>query len=100
MRVMQPVRPPKKCAAAVIERGFHPELRAGLGVVGGEQKRPGKPEPAPMTAQQYLLSQAEHCRRSASDQADPFVAEALRQLAEEFERKAENELPRPPARPM
>jgi len=53
-----------------------------------------------MTAQQYLLSQAEHCRRSASDQADPFVAEALRQLAEEFERKAENELPRPPARPM
>jgi len=44
-----------------------------------------------MTAQQYLLSQAEHCRRSASDQADPFVAEALRKLAEDFERKAESE---------
>jgi len=43
-----------------------------------------------MTAQQYLLSQAEHCRRSASDQADPFVAEALRKLAEDFERKAES----------
>lgn len=53
-----------------------------------------------MTAQQYLLSQAEHCRRSASDQADPFVAEALRQLAEEFERKAENVPARPPMRPM
>jgi len=53
-----------------------------------------------MTAQQYLLSQAEHCRRSATDQADPFVAEALRQLAEEFERKAEHELPRPSMRPM
>lgn len=49
-----------------------------------------------MTAQQYLLSQAEHCRRSASDQADPFVAEALRRLAEEFERKADDE----PARPQ
>lgn len=50
-----------------------------------------------MTAQQYLLSQAEHCRRSASDQADPFVAEALRRLAEEFERKADGE-PLPPQR--
>lgn len=49
-----------------------------------------------MTAQQYLLSQAEHCRRSAADQADPFVAEALRKLAEEFERKAETTpTPRP-----
>lgn len=41
-----------------------------------------------MTAQQYLLSQAEHCRRSAEDAADAFVAEQLRRLAEDFERKA------------
>jgi hypothetical protein len=44
-----------------------------------------------MTAQQYLLSQAEHCRRSADDNADPFVADELRRLAEEFERKARRE---------
>ena len=41
-----------------------------------------------MTAQQYLLSQAEHCRRSAEDNADPFLADELRRLADEFERKA------------
>lgn len=41
-----------------------------------------------MTAQRYLLSQAEHCRRAADEQADPFVADELRRLAEEFERKA------------
>jgi hypothetical protein len=41
-----------------------------------------------MTAQQYLLNQAEHCRRSAEDNADPFLAEELRRLADEFERKA------------
>lgn len=41
-----------------------------------------------MTAQRYLLSQAEHCRRSADAHADPFVADALRRLADEFERKA------------
>lgn len=41
-----------------------------------------------MTAQQYLLSQAEHCRRTASDAADPFVAEELSRLAAEFERRA------------
>jgi hypothetical protein len=52
-----------------------------------------------MTAQQYLLSQAEHCRRSATDQADPFVAEALRRLAEDFERKAEIQPVRPSQRP-
>jgi hypothetical protein len=28
-----------------------------------------------MTAQQYLLSQAEHCRRTAPETADPFVAD-------------------------
>jgi hypothetical protein len=41
-----------------------------------------------MTAQQYLLSQAEHCRRTAADTGDAFVAEELRRLAAEFERRA------------
>ena len=41
-----------------------------------------------MTAQQYLLNQAEHCRRTAEDSSDPFVAEELKRLAEEFEEKA------------
>jgi hypothetical protein len=41
-----------------------------------------------MTAQQYLLSQAEHCRRTAADTSDPFVAEELKRLAAEFERRA------------
>lgn len=41
-----------------------------------------------MTAQQYLLSQAEHCRRAAADNGDPFVAQELKRLAEEFERRA------------
>jgi hypothetical protein len=41
-----------------------------------------------MTAQQYLLSQAEHCRRAAVDANDPFVAEELKRLAIDFERRA------------
>ncbi|HKO70681.1 MAG TPA: hypothetical protein VJV58_07090 [Bradyrhizobium sp.] len=41
-----------------------------------------------MTAQQYLLSQAEHCRRTAAETSDPFVAEELKRLAAEFERRA------------
>ena len=41
-----------------------------------------------MTAQQYLLSQAEHCRRTAADTGDPFVVEELMRLAAEFERRA------------
>jgi len=41
-----------------------------------------------MTATQYLQSQAEHCRRAAADAADPFVAEELRRLAADFERRA------------
>jgi hypothetical protein len=41
-----------------------------------------------MTAQQYLLSQAEHCRRTAAETADPFVADELKRLAAEFERRA------------
>ena len=40
------------------------------------------------TAQQYLLSQAEHCRRAASDCTDPEIAEELRQLAAQFDREA------------
>ena len=43
-----------------------------------------------MTAQQYLLSQAEHCRRTADDSSDPFIAEQLRRLAEMFQRKAQS----------
>lgn len=49
-----------------------------------------------MTAQQYLLSQAEHCRRSAEDATDAFIAEQLRKLAAEFERRA-REAERPDA---
>lgn len=41
-----------------------------------------------MTAQQYLLSQAEHCRRAAGDATDPYTAEELLRLAETFERQA------------
>lgn len=41
-----------------------------------------------MTAQQYLLNQAEHCRRAADDTADPLVAEELRRMAADFERRA------------
>ncbi|MDP2410520.1 MAG: hypothetical protein Q8M26_09570 [Pseudolabrys sp.] len=41
-----------------------------------------------MTAQQYLLDQAQHCRRAARDSADRFVAEELRALALRFEAMA------------
>lgn len=43
-----------------------------------------------MTAQQYLLSQAEHCRRTAAEANDAFVAEELKRLAAEFERRAQD----------
>ena len=42
-----------------------------------------------MTAQQYLLSQAEHFRRVAADTNDTFVAEELKRLAAEFECRAQ-----------
>lgn len=42
-----------------------------------------------MTAEQYLLHQAEHCRRRAEDVGDPFVRAELRQLAEQFESRAQ-----------
>ena len=42
-----------------------------------------------MTAQQYLLSQAEHCRRVAQGASDPFVADELRRLATDFEQRAQ-----------
>ena len=44
-----------------------------------------------MTAQQYLQSQAEHCRRAAADTADLFVAAELGRLAAEFEARARAE---------
>ena len=54
--------------------------------------RPANKEVAPrgrhVTAQQYLQSQAEHCRRIADDTADIFVAEELRRLAADFDRRA------------
>ncbi len=41
-----------------------------------------------MTSQQFLLSQAEHCRRAAGETADPFIVEELLRLADTFEREA------------
>ncbi len=41
-----------------------------------------------MTSQQYLLSQAEHCRRAATATVDRFVAEELCTLARRFETMA------------
>jgi hypothetical protein len=41
-----------------------------------------------MTAQQYLLTQAEFCRRAANESADPLHAEELIRLAKEFEANA------------
>ncbi len=41
-----------------------------------------------MTSREYLLSQAEYCRRTADDSADRFVAAELNRLAKEFEEKA------------
>jgi hypothetical protein len=52
------------------------------------EQEPRETDETNMTAQQYLLSQAEHCRRTAEDSSDPFVAEELRRLAAEFERRA------------
>jgi hypothetical protein len=48
-----------------------------------------RPREIIMTAQQYLLSQAKHCRRTAAETGDPFVAEELKRLAAEFERRAD-----------
>lgn len=42
-----------------------------------------------MTAQQYLLSQAEYCRRTAARIADRYLAEELSRLAKQFEANAE-----------
>lgn len=47
-----------------------------------------------MTSQQYLLNQAEHCRRTAATSSDPFVAEELLLMAREFEEKARPVSPR------
>lgn len=62
-----------------------------------------------MTARQYLLSQAEHCRRVAAGTSDPFIVEELQRLASDFERRARAgghfrpqapEAPSPGARPV
>jgi hypothetical protein len=45
-----------------------------------------------MTSREYLLSQAEHCRRTADESADGFVAQELKRLAKEFEEKAQHAL--------
>jgi len=41
-----------------------------------------------MTAQQYLLSQADFCRRAAVGSADVILSEELYRLAEQFELSA------------
>ena len=43
----------------------------------------------PTTTKQDLRHQAETCRRLAEREPDPKIAEKLKQLAEEFESKAE-----------
>jgi hypothetical protein len=43
-----------------------------------------------MTARQILLSESSYCRERAAGCADPYIAEELRRLAEQFERTAEN----------
>ncbi len=45
-----------------------------------------------MTSRDYLLSQAEYCRRAAADTADRFVAQELKSLAHEFEAMARGAL--------
>jgi hypothetical protein len=45
-----------------------------------------------MTSREYLLSQAEYCRRAAADSADRFVAQELKRLAQEFEAMARGAL--------
>jgi hypothetical protein len=49
-----------------------------------------------MNAQQYLQNQAEHCRRAAAETADPFVADELRRLAADFDRRARETQPQGP----
>jgi len=41
-----------------------------------------------LTAQQYLQSQAEHCRRTADDSADLRAADELRRLAADLDRRS------------
>jgi hypothetical protein len=45
-----------------------------------------------MTSREYLLSQAEYCRRAAADTADRFVAQELKRLAQVFEGMARGAL--------
>jgi hypothetical protein len=42
-----------------------------------------------MTAEQYLLSEAEFCRRIALQSADPYLAGELSRLAGHFEASAQ-----------
>ena len=46
-----------------------------------------------VTAQQYLQSQAELCRRTADDTADPLAAEDLRRRAVDLDRRAQEAQP-------
>jgi hypothetical protein len=41
-----------------------------------------------MTQRQYLLSQAEYCRRTAAESASVLAAEQLRDMAKQLERDA------------
>jgi len=46
-----------------------------------------------VTAQQHLQSQAELCRRTADDTADPLAAEELRRRAFDLEKRASETRP-------
>ncbi len=43
------------------------------------------------SARQYLLNQAEHCRRTADDCRDAEIAQELRRLAARFEEEARSQ---------
>ena len=44
-----------------------------------------------MTARQFLLNESSYCRELAAGCADPYIAEELRRLAEQFERTADSQ---------
>jgi hypothetical protein len=45
-----------------------------------------------MTAEQYLLSEADFCRRVASQSADRYLADELSRMAGRFEASAQRRL--------
>lgn len=47
----------------------------------------------------YFAKRASECRRKASGAIDPAIREIHSQMAEEYERRARGEVPRPVVRP-